>query len=159
NLGLGAARGRYLLLTDADCVADPGWIAALCGALAETGAAAVGGAIRKHEPTTWVQRYAITVVDGQARVSYLPALDLPYVVGANGGFDAAALRAAGGFDEDLRSGNDVDACYKLGLAGCTVTVTSAAVVWHEDRAKLVEHFRRFRFYACYQVLLFAKYRP
>jgi glycosyltransferase involved in cell wall biosynthesis len=158
NTGLTAARGRYLLLTDADCVADTGWVAALCGALATTGATAVGGTIRKYRPVTWVQRYAVTVVNGQAALSYLPALHLPYVAGANAGFDAAALRAVGGFDNELRSGNDVDVCYKVGLHGGTVTVAPAAVVWHEDRATLAAHFRRFRFYAVFQVLLFAKYK-
>ncbi len=158
NLGLAAARGRYVLLTDADCVADAGWVAAHCGALATTGAASVGGTIRKYRSRTWVQRYATTIVNGQAVLSYLPALHLPYVAGANAGFDAAALRAVGGFDDDLQSGNDVDVCYKLGLRGGTVAVTPAAVVWHEDRATLAAHFRRFRFYAQFQVLLYAKYK-
>ena len=31
-------------------------------------------------------------------------------------------------------------------------------MWHEDRATVAAHFRRFRFYAIYQVLLYAKYR-
>jgi sulfatase maturation enzyme AslB (radical SAM superfamily) len=130
----------------------------MTSALVETGAAAVGGAIHRHRPRTWTQRHAITIVNGQTSLNYLPALHLPYVAGANAGFDTAQLRAVGGFDEDLRSGNDVDVCYKLGLRGHTVALTPAAVVEHEDRATVWAHARRFRFYAVYQVLLFAKYR-
>ena len=115
NTGLGLARGRFVLLTDADCVARPGWIETLTTCLAHGEFAAVGGAIVEHQPRTWAQRHAITVVDGQQRLSYLPALHLPDVAGANAGFVAGALREAGGFDEALRSGNDVDVCYRLGL--------------------------------------------
>ena len=88
NLGLNAAKGKFLLLTDADCVAQSDWIERISNHLSKGPYAAVGGTIRKFEPKTWTQRYAITVVDGQARLSYLPALPLPYVAGANAGFGA-----------------------------------------------------------------------
>jgi GT2 family glycosyltransferase len=159
NAGLAAARGRFLLLTDADCVPEADWIERLTAHLSTGVAAGVGGIIGKYNPTTWTQRYAITVVDGQRGLNYLPALHLPYIVGANAGFVTEAVRAVGGFDPDLRSGNDVDVCYKLGLAGHRLDVAPDAVIWHEDRATVAAHFRRFRFYAIYQVLLFAKYRP
>jgi GT2 family glycosyltransferase len=158
NIGLRAARGRFLLLTDADCVVAPNWIEALCEVQRDGQVAAAGGRILPYRPRTWTQRHAITIVNGQEHLNYLPAMSLPYVAGANAGFDTALLRRVGGFDEDLLSGNDVDVCYKLGLEGCEVGLAPAAVVWHEDRATVAAHFRRFRFYAIYQVLLFAKYR-
>jgi GT2 family glycosyltransferase len=158
NIGLTAAKGRYLLLIDADCVPEADWIEKLTARLAAGDVAGAGGFIGKYNPTTWTQRYGITVVDGQRRLHYLPALHLPYVVGANAGFVTEAVRAVGGFDPELRSGNDVDLCYKLGLAGHRLDLTMDAVVWHEDRATVAAHFRRFWFYAVYQVLLFAKYR-
>ncbi len=158
NAGLALARGRFLLLTDADCVARPDWIEALTRRLADSSVGAAGGVIGKYEPRTWAQRYAITVVDGQRKLNYLPALHLPYVVGANAGFVTAKLREAGGFDEALRSGNDVDACYKLGLLGQRIGLAPDAVILHEDRAGVTGHFRRFHRYAVYQVLLYAKYK-
>jgi GT2 family glycosyltransferase len=158
NTGLGLARGRFLLLTDADCVARPGWIEHLTARLAVGDVAAVGGVIVKHRPGTWAQRYAITVVDGQRSLSYLPALHLPYVAGANAGFVTGALREAGGFDEELLSGNDVDACYRLGLRGYRIGLAPDAVIEHDDRATVTAHFCRFYRYAVYQVLLYAKYK-
>ncbi len=158
SVGLGRARGRYMLLTDSDCITDPRWIERMTDVLATGQFAAVGGVIRKHSPTTWVQRHAITIVDGQQRLSYLPALDLPYVAGANAGFDADKLREIGGFDPRLLSGNDVDVCYRLGLRGYRIGLAADAVVWHEDRADVGSHFRRFQHYARYQVALHAKYR-
>lgn len=158
NAGLAAARGRFLLLTDADCVPEADWIEKMTDRLALGDLIGVGGFIGKYNPKTWTQRYAITVVDGQRGLNYLPALHLPYVVGANAGFLTQAVREVGGFDPELRSGADVSLCYQLGLAGHQLGLAADAVVWHEDRATVAAHFRRFRFYAIYQVLLFAKYR-
>lgn len=158
NIGLAAARGRYLLLTDSDCVPEADWIEKIIARLSAGDLAGVGGYIDKYSPVTWTQRYAITVVDGQRTLNYLPALHLPYVVAANAGFLTWAVREVGGFDPDLHSGNDVDLCYRLGLAGYRLGIAPDAVVRHEDRASVRAHFRRFRFYAVYQVLLFAKYR-
>lgn len=158
NAGLDLARGRFLLLTDADCVARPSWIEHLTARLAAGDVAAAGGRIVKHQPGTWAQRHAITVVDGQRTLSYLPALLLPYVAGANAGFVTSALREAGGFDAELLSGNDVDACYRLGLRGHQVGLAPDAVIEHDDRATVTAHFCRFHRYAVYQVLLYAKYK-
>lgn len=158
NAGLDLARGRFLLLTDADCVARPGWIGHLTARLAAGDVTAAGGTIVKHQPRTWAQRHAITVVDGQRALSYLPALHLPYVAGANAGFVTSALREAGGFDAELLSGNDVDICYRLGLRGHQVGLAPDAVIEHDDRATVTAHFLRFYRYALYQVLLYAKYK-
>jgi glycosyltransferase involved in cell wall biosynthesis len=158
NTGLRLARGRFLLLTDADCVARPGWIEQMTARLANGDVAAAGGPIVKHQPRTWAQRHAITIVDGQRNLSHLPALDLPYVAGANAGFVTAALRDAGGFDEELLSGNDVDVCYRIGLRGHHIGLAADAVIEHDDRATVTAHFRRFYRYAVYQVLLYAKYK-
>lgn len=158
DVGLHAARGRYLLLTDADCVVLPDWIEQMVAELDRGEYTVVGGRIGKLEPRSWTQRYGITVVDGQTTLNYLPALALPYVAGANAGFVTAAVRDVGGFDSRFKSGNDVDVCYRLGLAGRRVGLAPRAVVLHEDRSSLAAHFRRFRNYAIYQVLLFAAYR-
>lgn len=158
NAGLALARGRFLLLTDADCVAERDWIEKMTRRLADGAVAAVGGSIRKYQPRTWAQRYAITVVNGQQDLSYLPALGLPYVAGANAGFVTGKLREVGGFDEALKSGNDVDVCYKLGLRGYGIGLAPDAVILHDDRASVAGHFRRFHRYAVYQVLLYAKYK-
>lgn len=158
NAGVRAARSSTLLMTDADCVVGPNWVECLQHAVSTGSAAAVGGRVEKYRPETLVQRYAITLVDGQHRLNFLPALDLPYVVGANAGYAREHLLAVDGFDEQLLSGSDVDICYRLGLAGHRVDLAPQAVVYHDDRATVAAHFRRFAHYATYQVLLFGKYR-
>jgi GT2 family glycosyltransferase len=158
NWGLSLARGAYLLSTDADAVVRSDWIEAMVKALMGSPGGAVGGRIEKLALDSWVQRHAITIVEGQLNLSYLPALPLPYVAGVNAGYEIAAVRKVGGYDEVFRSGSDVDLCYRLGLAGYSVSLAPDAVVFHDDRRSVREHFNRFRMYAIYQVLLFAKYR-
>ncbi len=158
NAGLNMASGRYMLLTDADAVPQPDWIENMINCLSDGHYAAVGGGIQKFEPKSWTQRYGNTIVNGQTKLNYLPALSLPYIVGANAGFVTEIARNVGGFDARFKSGNDVDICYRLGLNGYKVGLAPNAVVLHEDRSGMLEHFRRFKHYAIYQVLLFATYR-
>lgn len=159
NAGLRAARGRWVLMTDADCVAAEDWIERIVQVLSSCQASAVGGRIEKHKPESLVQRYGITVVDGQRTLNYLPALHLPYVVSANVGYNREDLVAVGGFNERLLSGSDVDICYRLGLAGHGIELAPDAVIYHDDRRTVRDHFSRFAHYAQFQVLLFALYRP
>jgi cellulose synthase/poly-beta-1,6-N-acetylglucosamine synthase-like glycosyltransferase len=52
NAGLALARGRFLLLTDADCVAERDWIEKMTRRFADGSVAAVGGSIRKYQDAT-----------------------------------------------------------------------------------------------------------
>lgn len=158
NIGLLEAHGKFFILTDADCVADKDWLKIMIDNLAQGIHVGIGGQIKKLVTQTCTQRYGITIVQGQTALNYLPSLALPYVAGANAGFITQALREVGGFDSRLVSGNDVDICYKLGLRGYSIGIASDAIVYHEDRMTMFQHFLRFRNYAIYQVLLFSLYK-
>lgn len=158
NEALRIAKGKYFLMTDADVIASETWVQNMVNALEKNSVVGVGGRIKKYKANNWIQRKTKTIVGGQKELNYLPALDLPYVVGVNAGFLLEELRKVGGFDKCLLSGNDVDICYKIGLAGGSLMIEDDAIVYHEDRASLYAHFNRYRQYAYYQVLLFSKYR-
>jgi GT2 family glycosyltransferase len=69
----------------------------------------------------------------------------------------AAVREVGGYDERFSCGEDVDVCYRLGMAGWRLEINPQAVILHEDRAGTLAHFKRFRWYAVDQALLFRMY--
>ena len=159
NAGLRAASGDIVLFTDADCVANATWVETMLGCFAELpDTVGIGGAIRRYKPETVVELYGSNLVDGQDRLNYLPILPLPYVVTANAGFRRNHLLEVGGFDNELLSGNDVDICYKLGLRGYQISLCSDAIVFHENRKSVSQHFKRFFRYGTYQSLLFKKYQ-
>jgi GT2 family glycosyltransferase len=110
NLGLAAATTPWVAYLDDDAVAEPDWTARMADAIAllPPAAAAIGGRILPEWeaplPDWWPQalRGVLTIVewDGQGEEGRgLP--DGVAVYGANMAFRAEALRAIGGFPEEL----------------------------------------------------------
>ena len=160
NVGLAQVETELVLTTDADCVAAPDLVAETIAAFnrADQDVAGIGGAIEKYAFDTPTRRHGITINDGQMALQYLPASPLPYITGAHAAFRSASLRAVGGYDERFWCGEDVDICYRLGIAGRSLEINPKARIMHEDRASVAEHFKRFRWYAVDQALLFKMYR-
>ncbi len=160
NRGLERVDTELVLTTDADCVAAPDLVEQVLAAFAAAGpdVVGIGGAIAKYAQDTPTRQHGITINDGQSGLQYLPASALPYITGAHAAFRTAALREIGGYDERFSCGEDVDICYRLGLNGGRLKVNPRMRVLHEDRATAWAHFRRFRWYAVDQALLFRMYR-
>lgn len=160
NRGLEQVATDLVLTTDADCVAAPDLVEETLAAFAAAApdVVGIGGAIEKYARDTATRRHGITINDGQAGLQYLPASPLPYITGAHAAFRTEALRSVGGYDERFSCGDDVDICYRLGLAGGRLEVNPRMRVFHEDRAGVYAHFQRFRWYAVDQALLFRMYR-
>ena len=160
NAGLKLAQSNNILFTDADCVAENTWIEKMICHLENSSEkiAGVGGKIKRYKPSTDVELYGGNLVDGQDNLNYLPILNLPYIATANSAFKKNILIEVQGFDDELRSGNDVDICYKIGLCGYELDICNSAIIYHENRKTAVAHYKRFYRYAFYQVLLFKKYK-
>jgi cellulose synthase/poly-beta-1,6-N-acetylglucosamine synthase-like glycosyltransferase len=159
NRGLYTANGNVVLFTDADCVASSTWIEKMLACFERTpDVVGVGGTIERYAPATVVELYGSNLVNGQRRLNYLPIMPFPYIVMGNAGFRRKSLIEIGGFDEELLSGNDVDICYKLGLKGYKISLCLDAIVSHENRKSIRQHFKRFFRYGTYQSLLFKKYQ-
>lgn len=124
NIGASDALGDILLFCDADDLVEPGWILGLCAALRDADAAAgyldfttlgPGPHRPPRDPTPHQFRY------------------LPAGLGANLGVRAAAFDAVGGFDETLRTGEDIDLCWRLQTSGARFVAVESAVVQKRNR--------------------------
>jgi mycofactocin system glycosyltransferase len=141
NLGLAAVTTPLVAFLDADCRPEPGWLERLLPHFADDRVAAVAprvaspaapeaGTLARYESVR--SPLDLGPAEGRVRagtrISYVPAAAL---VGRTD-----ALMGAGGFDEDLRVGEDVDLVWRLDESGLRVRYEPAAVVHHEPRPTL-----------------------
>jgi mycofactocin system glycosyltransferase len=156
NTGIRAARTPCVALVDSDVVPEPGWLAVLRRHLDDPGVAVVGPRVLGAagvRPASWVERYEAArssldlgptpaAVRVHGAVAYLPSACLLVRVAAVLDPDGTA----GGFDEALRSGEDVDLVWRLLEAGWTVRYEPAATVRHDHRVRVGPWLARKAFY-------------
>lgn len=131
NAGAAAARGVWLVFTDADCRPDPGWLAAFRAAMAETPAALLAGPVRMTAPAQPSAAAIHDLVRGIPQAAYVAR---GYAATANLALPAAVFRALGGFDGSRFSGGDADLCRRAGRAGHALRLVEGAGVAHPARA-------------------------
>ena len=133
NAGLQAATGTIVAYTDADCFADPDWLALLVARFEQTGAEAVGGP--NLSPTGDGPLAAcVAASPGQPTHVLLDDERAEHLPGCNLAVRRDALLALGGFDPRYRTaGDDVDVCWRLEDAGKTLAFAPGAFVWHHRR--------------------------
>ncbi|MEU7283542.1 mycofactocin biosynthesis glycosyltransferase MftF [Streptomyces sp. NPDC045431] len=137
NTGWRLARTEFVAFLDSDVVPEEGWLAPLLAHFADPEVAAVAPRVASLPGPTTLERYEQhrspldlgplpSVVRPGSRVSYVPTAAL--VV------RASVLRELGGFDEDLRFGEDVDFVWRLTAPGKhQVRYEPSSVVRHAPR--------------------------
>jgi cellulose synthase/poly-beta-1,6-N-acetylglucosamine synthase-like glycosyltransferase len=131
NVGADQARGEKLLFCDADDIVQPGWIAAMSTSL--EAADVVAGSFQTGSLNGGPLRPPVPAATRQLG-------QVPAGLAANLGVRRSAFDAVGGFDENLRVGEDVDLCWRLQFAGYTFAVQPEAVVAKRDRETSSEVF-------------------
>jgi GT2 family glycosyltransferase len=148
NLGAREARGDALVLLNDDCWCEPGYVAALLGAL-DPGAGltmAAGVMFDARDPSV-IDTAGIEMGHGLLAFDYLngesaAALDagVPDPLGPSGtvaAVDTQAFLATGGFDENLFAyQEDVDLVLRMRLAGGRCRLSADARGFHEHSSTL-----------------------
>ena len=83
---------------------------------------------------------------------------LPWGLSCNMGVSVQAFRAVGGFDEQLRGGDDVDLCWRIQLAGFPLHLEPDAVVAKRRRSTVRGVWEQHFSYGVHDVILFRKFR-
>jgi mycofactocin system glycosyltransferase len=141
NAGLALVTTPFVVFVDADV--EHGdvtrWVGALLGHFHDERVALVAprivaadrdGAIARHES----RHGALDMGDRPAPIT--PTGRVTYVPAAAIVCRTAAVRAIGGFEEDLRTGEDVDLVWRLGDAGWRCRYDPRVSVRHEPRATI-----------------------
>ncbi|MDS4021783.1 MAG: mycofactocin biosynthesis glycosyltransferase MftF [Candidatus Competibacter sp.] len=145
NLAAVEAQGELLAFIDNDCVAEPAWLRTLVPHLDDPAVGIVGGRVISPTPEGWVAAFEAarspldmgavggTVGPGET-VAYLPTCNL--IVRRD------LLLAQGGFDADMRLGEDVDFIWRAVRGGVEVRYVPEGRIVHYHRVRLAALLRR-----------------
>lgn len=150
NAGLAACATDFVAFLDSDVAPRRGWLEALLGHFCDPTVALVAPRIvGLTQSDCLLARYEAmrSSLDlGQREAPIIPYSTVSYVPSAAIICRCSALRAAGGFDETLQSGEDVDLCWRLIESGARLRYEPIALVAHDHRTQLRDWMTRKAFY-------------
>jgi glycosyltransferase involved in cell wall biosynthesis len=136
NLGLELVTAPLIGFTDDDCLLPRDWARSVAHVFAAAEVGAYFGAVAA-EPFDWRQGFTPSVPNLADRLLTSPDPgQIPGLMGANMAFRREALAGIGGFDPllgagaPLRSAEEMDAAYRVLLAGYSVALRSRPTVTH-----------------------------
>lgn len=127
NKGAKKAKGEILLFLDDDCQARKGWLKENLKVLADSQIGAVGGKIQGKSKKYFAQSLDFsnfTFVQGN-KCRQLPLCTASF------GIRRQIFKKVGGFDENLKIGEDVDFCFRLNKLGLRTVYEPKVKVWHD----------------------------
>jgi mycofactocin glycosyltransferase len=150
NTGLTACSTDFVAFLDSDVVPRRGWLEALLGHFCDPAVALVAPRIvGLRQADNLVARYEAvrSSLDlGLREAPVVPYGTVSYVPSAAIICRRSVLRELGGFDETLKSGEDVDLCWRFIEAGARLRYEPIALVAHDHRTQMRDWFARKSFY-------------
>lgn len=159
NAGIRAARAPIVAMTDSDCVTEQGWLESLLEPFSDPEVLGTGGRIDALKVETGVALFAEkTQILNQGKLFSGVFCFPPFFATANAAYRRDALEKVGGFDEDLRVGEDSDLTWRVLDLGGRIAYCPGAVVRHGHRETFREFFRQAIGYGIGAATVFAKHR-
>ena len=158
NTGWHSTPAPIVVFTDARCRARPGWLKAIVAPLGDDEAAVAGADVVMGPGRTLAERWAAR--DQRLRIAQHMAHEfLPFVPTASLGVRRRTLEKLGGFRE-VRSGGDVDLCWRVQLQGLgPVVAAPGAVMDYEPRSSVRAVLRQWRRYGEAHAHLWTEFAP
>ncbi|GAA2982264.1 glycosyltransferase involved in cell wall biosynthesis [Microbacterium terrae] len=141
NAGAAAARSPLLVFCDADDAVAEEWLAELLPVLARNHVVVTSARVASTFSTRARPLYDIVTT---LRMPFLP--ELPFGSSSRLAVSAEAFHAVGGFDESLRTGEDVDLSWRLQLTGYPLSECTRALIDHHQRNGFAATVRQFAGY-------------
>jgi mycofactocin system glycosyltransferase len=150
NTGLAASNTDFIAFLDSDVVPRRGWLEALLGHFCDPSVALaapriVSLACNDHLVARYESIHSSLDL-GHREAPVVPYGTVSYVPSAAIICRKSTLRDVGGFDDTMRSGEDVDLCWRLEQAGMRLRYEPIALVAHEHRTQLRGWLGRKAFY-------------
>lgn len=152
NLGIGVARGSHLVFMDSDDEAGEGYVQKMSEALEEFDV--VGAFIETTVLNPWQARRELAANDGMPIYQqFRPALP-----GCVVGMRSTVCKQVGGYDETLRSAEDIDYCWRAFALGASFGRRLDAVMHVRRPPDGRAAFKKARGYGQAAVWLYERYR-
>jgi glycosyltransferase involved in cell wall biosynthesis len=141
NAGATIATGEVLAFIDADCVICPGWRQNVVKTFAGTGVGASGSKVEVPDDAVWIEKaWYSQKISSYRRVSYINSGNLV--------IRREIFEQAGGFREDLATGEDSELGWRVNMAGHPVIDNPAIRAVHLGNPKtLIEFYRKEKWHA------------
>lgn len=139
NVGARVATGDILAFIDSDCTASADWLNALIPSFSDPAVAAVGGMVDGMCSESEVDRYEAVMSSlslGKRARSAGSGNDTFYLPSCNLLVRRQAFLHAGGFNDEMHVGEDVDLTWRLRDKGWTITYLPAGNICHEHRSSI-----------------------
>ncbi len=158
NRGAELAKGEILAFIDDDACADSRWLRFLAVAYGnDAGHVAIGGPNIFPAATSWKEA-CVAAAPGRPHHVMLNETCAEHIPGVNLSVRKDAFFAVGGFDPCFRrAGDDVDFCWRVIDAGCSIGFCPGAMVWHAPRRTFRAYLKQQRGYGHAEAMLFRKH--
>jgi len=139
NVGAREASGELLAFIDSDCTASGTWLAELLPAFGDPKVVAVGGLVDGMCMDSAVDRYEAVMSSlslGGRELTGGAGDDTFYLPSCNLLVRRTPFLSAGGFNDAMHVGEDVDLTWRLRDSGWTIAYLPVGRVFHEHRSSL-----------------------
>ena len=160
NVGARVASGDVLAFIDSDCLADPRWLRDLAPWFQDPRVVLVGGYVASHYRRSLLDRYdqvRSPLNMGDALAMGCTGDSDFYVPTCNMLVRRQEYLAAGGLNESIRVGEDVDLCWRLKKDGRILLYIPRGRVEHKHRGRFFENFKRRFDYGTSEAFLFSRH--
>jgi GT2 family glycosyltransferase len=155
NRGIKSAKGEFILFTDDDCIANNDWVEQMSAALERE--PVVAGAV--ESPESNYIRLCHNIAEFHPFIPGRKPGKVEFIAGANMGFRRSVLDELGGFDEKVKTAEDMAFILRARSNGYSIYLACEAVVTHKhDRATLGSVFGYSAKHASTTILLRNEYR-
>ena len=138
NTGIRAASSDLVVFVDADTVPAAEWLREMLRPFDDPAVVAVKGRYKTTQRAALARFTQLEFEWKYARLAQARHVD--YVDTGTAAFRRAPLVEAGGFDESLRTSEDVELAYRLAAGGGRIVFNPGAVVLHRHTESLAPYF-------------------